>query len=147
MPLAVVPSAFAPFLCKVSPRTRLDAVHARAPAAIESQAKPETNQPNVPPCLRERMAPNPDKEGAGLEERQRVLVHACSLNRSDIIKKVVSTSTAVPAAAGAGAPRSASSSSGNGRDGDVDREVLDHVDEDGLTALHHAVKKSSLDVR
>lgn len=83
------------------------------------------------------MAPNPEKEGAGLDERQRVLIHACSLNRSDIIKKVVSTGTA---------PTSASSSSDNGGDGDVDREVLDHVDEEGLTALHHAVKKSSLDV-
>lgn len=80
------------------------------------------------------MAPSPEAGATGLDERQRVLIHACSLNRSDIIKKVVST-----------APRS-SSSSGNGGDGDVDREVLDHVDDEGLTALHYAVKKSSLDV-
>lgn len=77
------------------------------------------------------MAPNPEKGGASLDERQRVLIHACSLNRSDIIKKVISTS-----------PRGDSSS----RDGDIDRKVLDHVNEEGLTALHHAVKKSSLDV-
>lgn len=80
------------------------------------------------------MAPNPEKIGAGLDERQRVLIHACSLNRSDIIKKVVRT-----------APKSGSSNGGYG-DRDVDREVLDHMDEEGLTALHHAVKKSSLDV-
>lgn len=79
------------------------------------------------------MAPSPEEGGSGLDERQRVLIHACSLNRSDIIKKVVSP-----------APRS--SSSANGGDGEVDRGVLDHVDEGGLTALHHAVKKSSLDV-
>eukprot|EP00903_Cladosiphon_okamuranus_P016529 g15249.t1 len=85
------------------------------------------------------MAPNLEKEGAGLDERQRVLIHACSLNRSDIIKKVVSTGTSPKSAS------SSSGSSGNGVDGDVDREVLDHVDEEGLTALHHAVKKSSLD--
>ena len=84
------------------------------------------------------MAPGPEKGGeAGLDERQRVLIHACFLNRSDIIKKVVRT-----------APTSATSSgNGSGGDGDVDREVLDHVDDVGLTALHHAVKKSSLDVR
>lgn len=81
------------------------------------------------------MAPNPEKAGTGLDERKRVLIHACSLNRSDIVKKVVTT-----------APKSASSSAGNGGDEDVHREVLDHVDEGGLTALHHAVKKSSLDV-
>ncbi|CAM9201153.1 unnamed protein product, partial [Ectocarpus fasciculatus] len=77
-------------------------------------------------------------------ERRRVLVHASSLNRSDIIKKVVSAAASNNDATtmGAIAPGSSSSTS---RDCDVEHEVLDHVDENGLTALHHAVKKSSLD--
>lgn len=89
--------------------------------------------------------------GSALLERQRVLIHASSLNRSDIIKKVVSAennpqqdSAAVVAPSAA----SLSSAPGSTQGGDrgVDREVLDHVDGEGLTALHHAVKKSSLDV-
>ena len=76
-----------------------------------------------------------------MDERRRVLIHASSLNRSDIIKKVVSSG--VDAAA---PPASTASASSRGGDGEVDREVLDHVNEEGLTALHYAVKKSSLDV-
>ncbi|CAB1110110.1 unnamed protein product [Ectocarpus sp. CCAP 1310/34] len=84
-----------------------------------------------------------EDEGAALEERRRVLFHASSLNRSDIIKKVVSAAASNnDTTVGAVAPGSSSSTSG---DCDVEREVLDHVDENGLTALHHAVKKSSLD--
>lgn len=91
------------------------------------------------------MARNVDEdEGAALEERRRVLFHASSLNRSDIIKKVVSAAASNNGTTnGAVAPGSSSSTGGNC---DVEREVLDHVDENGLTALHHAVKKSSLDV-
>ena len=85
------------------------------------------------------MAPNPEG-GTGLDERRRVLIHASSLNRSDIIKKVVSSGV------DAAPPASTASGSSRGGDGEVDREVLDHADEEGLTALHHAVKKSSLDV-
>lgn len=87
------------------------------------------------------------KDGGGQEggnellERQRVLIHASSLNRSDIIKKVVSAENNPQQNSVAAAPGSR-----QGGDGDVDREVLDHVDGQGLTALHHAVKKSSLDV-
>lgn len=85
-----------------------------------------------------------EDEGAALEERRRVLFHASSLNRSDIIKKVVSAAASNnDTTIGAVAPGSSSSTSG---DCDIEREVLDHVDENGLTALHHAVKKSSLDV-
>ncbi|CAM9162688.1 unnamed protein product [Ectocarpus sp. 4 AP-2014] len=84
-----------------------------------------------------------EDEGAALEERRRVLFHASSLNRSDIIKKVVSAAASNnDTTIGAVAPGSSSSTSG---DCDVERVVLDHVDENGLTALHHAVKKSSLD--
>ncbi|CAM9574465.1 unnamed protein product [Ectocarpus sp. 6 AP-2014] len=84
-----------------------------------------------------------EDEGAALEERRRVLFHASSLNRSDIIKKVVSAAASNnDTTIGAVASGSSSSTSG---DCDVEREVLDHVDENGLTALHHAVKKSSLD--
>lgn len=88
----------------------------------------------------------PPKDGASLQggaaaldERKRVLFHASSLNRSDIISKVVSNNSSAPAVG-------VSPSSSTSKSGEIDREVLDHVDEGGLTALHHAVKKSSLDV-
>lgn len=77
-------------------------------------------------------------EGGSTEERKRVLRHASSLNRADVVSKVV---------------RSPSSTSLTGSaelsydsDSDIDVEVLNHMDKDGLTALHHAVTKSSLDV-
>lgn len=86
-----------------------------------------------------------EERGGDIEERQRVLRHASSLNRADVIKKVVCRSLSV---SGAATPPI----SGNGKDdtpggdADVDKEVLNHVDEEGMTALHYAVRKSSLDV-
>lgn len=79
----------------------------------------------------------------GLEERRRVLRHASSLNRADVIKKVVASQQSTIVSG----PDSSSSSppSSQGAE-EVDRDVLDYEDEDGLTALHYAVKKSSLDV-
>lgn len=111
---------------------------------------------------RDRNNQGSEDSAGGVEERRRVLIHASSLNRSDIIKKVVarqppslllqqlaggSNQDASPASASSSsAAASAAPSSRDGSDANVDRDVLDHVDEEGLTALHYAVKKSALDV-
>lgn len=84
-------------------------------------------------------------QGGDMEERKRVLRHASSLNRADVIKKVVCRTLLSPTSAGH-AVSPPSSAGGVGNADDVDREVLNHVDEEGLTALHYAVRKSSLDV-
>lgn len=106
---------------------------------------------------RDRKKQASEESGGEVEERRRVLMHASSLNRSDIIKKVVARqpSSLLPGGGNqqqdAASAESVTSAAGapSSRDGDhenVDREVLDHVDEEGLTALHYAVRKSSLDV-
>lgn len=91
-----------------------------------------------------------EESGGAIEERRRVLRHASCLNRADVIKKVVllqpSSRNSQPTSSGAGAAAAPPLSGQGVVDADVDREVLDHVDEEGLTALHHAVVKSSLDV-
>lgn len=79
----------------------------------------------------------------GIDERRRVLKHASSLNRADVIKKVVSCPSPLKNTTPIGG---SSVAAGTGGEGCVDREVLNHMYEDGLTALHHAVKKCSLDV-
>lgn len=89
-----------------------------------------------------------DAQGGDRDERKRVLRHASSLNRADVIKKVVCRTLLSPTSSTGPAAASSPPSSlgGPGNAGDVDRDVLDHVDEEGLTALHYAVRKSSLDV-
>ena len=86
-----------------------------------------------------------DESDRNVDEERRVLIHASSLNRADVIKKVLlrDSQGSVSQAGGSGSPPRSTSSV---VDVDVDRNVLDHVDEKGLTALHYAVRKSSLDV-
>lgn len=94
---------------------------------------------------RDRAKQGPGDSGGGLQERRRVLKHASSLDRSDIIRKVVLRQQPSPQLLNNEGSDQPVSSPGRQAE-EVDREVLDYVDEEGLTALHYAVMKSSLDV-
>lgn len=85
-----------------------------------------------------------DKTVEDVDERRSVLIHASSLNRADVIKKVLLRESLDNNLQSKGSSSLPSSSGGIGAA--VDRDVLDHVDKTGLTALHYAVKRSSLDV-
>lgn len=85
-----------------------------------------------------------DKTGEDIDERRSVLIHASSLNRADVIKKVLLRESLGNNLQSRGS--SSPPSSSGGINAAVDRDVLDYVDKKGLTALHYAVKRSSLDV-
>lgn len=84
-----------------------------------------------------------DGEGGDTEERKRVLRHASSVNRADIISKVVRRT--FQGSTGEVVEEDGPIQAEEG-DSNIDTAILNHVDADGLTALHYAVGNSSLDV-
>lgn len=82
-------------------------------------------------------------EGGDTEERKRVLRHASSVDRADIISKVVRTT--FQGSTGALVEEDGPIQAEEG-DSNIDTAILNHVDADGLTALHYAVGNSALDV-
>lgn len=82
-------------------------------------------------------------EGGDTEERKQVLRHASSVDRADIISRVVRTTP--PGSTGEVVEEDGPIQAEDG-DSNIDTAILNHVDADGLTALHHAVGNSALDV-